>query len=90
MIRIIALALLGALSLACQTHSPGVGTRVFVVERATGSLAVYDYAKRELLPRRITGLGNLRHATMIFSPDLRYGYLSSRSGQVSRIDIEKL
>ncbi|MBW2415644.1 MAG: protein nirF [Deltaproteobacteria bacterium] len=68
----------------------GIGSRVFVVERASGSLAVYDLATRELLPKRIEGLGNLRHATMIFSPDLRYGFLATRSGQVSRIDLETL
>ncbi len=68
----------------------GIGSRVFVVERETGSLAVYDFIERKLLPKRITGLGNMRHATMIFSPDLRYGYLSSRSGQVSRIDLETM
>jgi protein NirF len=85
-----ALAVGGALLFGCQTPSPGIGSRVFVVERATGSLAVYDFVERELLSKRITGLGNLRHATMIFSPDLRYGYLSSRSGQVSRIDLHTL
>jgi protein NirF len=74
--------------LGCDgAETPGIGSRVFVVERASGSLAVYDLVERKLLPKRITGLGNLRHATMIFSPDLRYGYLSSRGGQVSRIDL---
>ncbi|MCP3987320.1 MAG: protein nirF [bacterium] len=68
----------------------GIGSRVFVVERASGSLAVYDYQARKLLPERITGLGNLRHATMIFSPDLRYGYLATRGGKVSRIDLQSL
>jgi protein NirF len=68
----------------------GIGSRVFVVERESGSLAVYDFQERRLLPQRITDLGNLRHATMIFSPDLRWGYLASRSGQVSRIDLESL
>ena len=82
-------------SLALVSYSPGaraggIGSRVFVVERASGSLAIYDFIERKLLPERITGLGNLRHATMIFSPDLRFGYLATRNGQVSRIDLEKL
>jgi len=81
--------------LALAAHAPaaqagGIGSRVFVVERASGSLAVYDFIERKLLPERITGLGNLRHATMIFSPDLRFGYLATRNGQVSRIDLETL
>ncbi|RMG13857.1 MAG: protein nirF [Planctomycetota bacterium] len=68
----------------------GVAGRVFVVERASESLAVYDLLRRRLLPQRIEGLGNLRHATMVFSPDLRYGYLATRSGKVTRIDLETL
>jgi protein NirF len=84
------LALASGFLLACQIGAGSIGSRVFVVERESGSLAVYDYVERKLLAKRITGLGNLRHATMIFSPDLRYGYLATRGGQVSRIDLEKL
>ena len=51
--------LAAALLLACQTPSQGIGSRVFVVERASGSLAIYDYVERKLLPQRITGLGDL-------------------------------
>jgi protein NirF len=76
--------------LVATAQASGIGSRVFVVERSSGSLAVYDFVERKLLPDRITGLGNLRHATMIFSPDLRFGYLATRSGQVSRIDLERL
>ncbi|MDH3519809.1 MAG: hypothetical protein OEM49_05070, partial [Myxococcales bacterium] len=75
---------------AAAAQAQGLGSRVFVVQRASGSLAVYDYLERKLLPKRITDLGDLRHATMIFSPDLRYGYLATRSGQLSRIDLERL
>jgi protein NirF len=82
--------LCGALLQAPPIHAEGVGSRVFVVERESGSLAIYDYVERKLLPKRVEDLGNLRHATMIFSPDLRFGYLATRSGQVSRIDLERL
>jgi len=83
-------ALLGCLWIAAPALAGGIGSRVFIVERESGSLAVYDFAERKLLPKRITGLGNLRHATMIFGADLRYGYLATRNGQLSRIDLEKL
>ncbi len=76
--------------LCLEAAAQGIGSRVFVVERSSESLAVYDLATRELLPNRISGLGDLRHATMIFSPDLRYAYLATRSGQVSQIDLQKL
>jgi protein NirF len=91
MTRALALsAVASAWLLAAPAAGGGIGSRVFVVERDSGSLAVYDYLERRLLPERITGLGNLNHATMIFSPDLRYGYLATRGGQVSRIDLETL
>jgi protein NirF len=80
----------GALLAPWPGWAQGVGSRVFVVERSAERLAVYDLARRELLPQRIEGLGDLRHATMIFSPDLRYGYLATRNGKVSRIDLEKM
>ena len=69
--------------------SRGVGSRVFVVERDSSSLAVYDLAER-LVVGRIEGLGNLQHATMTFSPDLDYGYVASRSGKLTRIDLHAL
>ena len=86
--------LVGLLLLVGLAVSPlygaGIGTRVFVVQRESGSLAVYDYQERRMVPSNITGLGNLRHATMIFTPDLRYGFLSTRSGKISRIDLATL
>ncbi|MBI2567198.1 MAG: hypothetical protein HYV63_09235 [Candidatus Schekmanbacteria bacterium] len=76
--------------LAARAAAGGVGARVFIVERSSASLAVYDLAERRLLPERITGLGDLHHATMTFAPDLRYGFLATRSGQLTRIDLESL
>lgn len=67
-----------------------VGSRVFVVERENESLAVYDLEERRVLPQRITGLGNMRHATMVFSPRLDYAYLATRNGKLSRIDLRTL
>jgi protein NirF len=67
----------------------GVGSRVFVVERETESLAVVDIDRLEVVGR-VEGLGNMRHAVMVFTPDLKSGYLATRSGQVSRIDLETL
>lgn len=71
-------------------NASGLGSRVFVVERETESLAVYDFMAKKMVPAQITGLGNMRHATMIFTPDLRYGFLSTRSGKISRIDLASL
>ncbi len=82
------LALL-ALLIPPTAHAGGPGTEVYVVERANEALAIYDFADRKLLPQRIEGLGNMRHATMTFSQDLRYGYVATRNGLLSRVDLHK-
>ncbi|MDH4247118.1 MAG: protein nirF [Deltaproteobacteria bacterium] len=68
----------------------GVAGRVFVVEREASRLAVYDYLRHELLPQRIEGLGDMRHALMAFSKDLRHGFVATRSGQLTRFDLNTL
>jgi len=80
-----------SVSAAPPTLPPGgIGSRVFVVERETESLGVYDLASRSYTPGHIKGLGNMRHATMTFSADLRWGYVATRSGKLSRIDLAKV
>ncbi|MBI2186128.1 MAG: hypothetical protein HYU37_03260 [Acidobacteria bacterium] len=69
--------------------SAGIASRVFVVERNAGSLAVYDLADRRVIGR-IEGLGNLQHAVMTFSRWLDFGYIATRSGRLTRIDLQSL
>ncbi|MBI3394801.1 MAG: hypothetical protein HY042_03095, partial [Spirochaetia bacterium] len=80
---------LAAVLSAC-TPTATVGTRVFVVERAGGKLAVIDYAKMELITKIQTSAGDMRHASMVFDPALRYGYVALRNGVLSRIDLARL
>lgn len=68
----------------------GVGGRLFIVQRETESLSVYDSVNRKILPVKVSGLGNMRHATMVFSRDLRWGYVATRNGLLSRIDLNTL
>jgi len=72
-----------------STPTTGVAGRVYVVERGSGSLAIYDLIERRLLDQRIDGLGDLHHAVMAFSPDLRWGYVATRGGLLTRIDLER-
>ena len=64
----------------------GTAALMVVVEREKGSVAVFDSIKHELLGR-VEGLGNLRHATMVFSRDARYAFVIARDGVVSKIDL---
>ncbi len=87
--RLLALSVLLVVQ-ACAARATGVGGRIFIVQRETESLSVYDSASRKILPVKVSGLGNMRHATMVFSRDLRWGYVATRNGLLSRIDLETL
>jgi protein NirF len=69
-----------------QKKTYGTASLMVVVERERGSVAVFDSIKHELLGR-VEGLGNLRHATMVFSRDARYAYIIARDGIVSKVDL---
>src|SRR3990170_7795868 len=64
----------------------GTAALMVVVERERGSVAVFDSIRHELLGR-VEGLGNLRHATMVFSRDARYAFVIARDGVVSKVDL---
>lgn len=57
-----------------------------VVERATGSLLLVDQSEHATLTR-IDGLGDLSHASLVYSPDQRYAYVFGRDGGLTKVDI---
>ena len=57
-----------------------------VVERASGSLLVVDRSERAAIGR-ITGLGDLSHASLVYSPDERFAYVFGRDGGLTKVDI---
>ena len=67
----------------------GTGGLVVVVERLKGSVLVIDSTRHRLL-KRIEGVGNLRHATVKFSRDMRYAYVITRTADVVKIDLHRL
>ncbi|MCP4042483.1 MAG: protein nirF [Gammaproteobacteria bacterium] len=64
----------------------GTGDLGLVVERAAGSLVVVDTTARKQLAR-VTGLGDLSHASVVYSRDERYGYVFGRDGGLTKVDI---
>ena len=68
----------------CLTR--GTGDLGIVIERATGSLQVLDTTARTSL-FRVTGLGDLSHASAVFSRDERYAYVFGRDGGLSKVDL---
>jgi protein NirF len=68
----------------CLTR--GTGDMGLVVERAAGSVQILDTtAKTSLF--RVEGLGDLSHASAVFSRDERYAYIFGRDGGLSKIDL---
>ena len=57
-----------------------------VVERASGAVLLIDQSERAALAR-IGGLGDLSHASVVWSPDERFAYVFGRDGGLSRVDI---
>jgi protein NirF len=68
----------------CLTR--GTGDLGIVIERASGSVQVVDTTARSSL-FRIKGLGDLSHASAVFSRDARYAYIFGRDGGLSKIDL---
>lgn len=64
----------------------GTGDLGLVIERATGSVQILDTtAKTSLF--RIEELGDLSHASAVYSRDQRYAYIFGRDGGLSKIDL---
>jgi len=85
MIRLLALLALVALPAAAAEVRATGGLGV-VVERATGSLLVVDRTTHAALGR-VTGLGDLSHASVVFSPDERFAYVFGRDGGLTKVDL---
>ena len=83
----ILLALLFVLpALAAAGELRGTGSLGLVIERAAGSALIVDTMARRTIGR-VEGLGDLSHASVVFSPDQRYGYVFGRDGGLTKVDL---
>ncbi|WP_110402136.1 cytochrome D1 domain-containing protein [Sphaerotilus hippei] len=77
---------LGLLS-ACAVAPPrGTGDLGLVIERARGSVVLVDTTQRTVLGR-VDGLGDLSHASVVFSRDGLHAYVFGRDGGLSKVDL---
>ncbi|MEN8261079.1 MAG: cytochrome D1 domain-containing protein [Pseudomonadota bacterium] len=74
------------LSACGATPLRGTGDLGVVIERAGGSVLVVDTTHRSRIAR-IVGLGDLSHASVVYSRDQRYAYVFGRDGGLSKIDL---
>tara|TARA_R110002072_G_scaffold38138_19_gene110558 strand:- start:125 stop:1363 length:1239 start_codon:yes stop_codon:yes gene_type:complete len=73
-------------SKAAELPLRGTGDLGVVIERATGSLLIVNSTQREVL-NRVEGLGDLSHASVVFSRDERYAYVFGRDGGLTKVDL---
>jgi protein NirF len=85
------LALMGASSLLLAgcvgvPAATGTGDLGVVVARSTGTLAIVNTSQRKLLAE-VKGLGDLSHASVVFSRDGRYAFVFGRDGALTKVDL---
>ncbi len=80
------LAAAAAVLLAGFGEPRGTGDLGLVVERAAGRVQVVDTTTRTALGS-IAGLGDLSHASIVYSRDQRYGYVFGRDGGLTKVDL---
>ena len=69
-----------------EAATRGSGDLALVIERANGSLQVVETTGNSRVAR-IEGLGDLSHASAVFSRDQRYAFVFGRDGGLSKVDL---
>ncbi len=64
----------------------GTGNLGLVIERADGRVQIVDNSTRQSLAT-VPGLGDLSHASVVFSRDGRYAYVFGRDGGLTKVDL---
>lgn len=86
---LVLLMLFGLLSAVFVQADPllrGTGDLAVVVERASGSLQIMETSGNSAVGR-VEGLGDLSHASVVYSRDARYAYVFGRDGGLSKVDM---
>jgi len=64
----------------------GTGDLAVVIERAAGALQIVDTGDKAAVAR-VEGLGDLSHASVVFSRDARYAFVFGRDGGLTKVDL---
>ena len=78
-----------SLPASAQSSAPvlrGTGDLGVVIERAIGQVKIVESSTRTILGT-VAGLGDLSHASVVFSRDGRYAYVFGRDGGLSKVDL---
>lgn len=64
----------------------GTGDLGLIIERASGSVVIVETTEQTKLGR-VDGLGDLSHASAVFSRDGRFAYVFGRDGGLTKVDL---
>lgn len=64
----------------------GTGDLGVIIERATGSVQIVDTTQRVSIGN-VKGLGDLSHASLVYSRDGRFAYVFGRDGGLTKVDL---
>ena len=79
--------LLAVLLAGCATPATrGTGDLGVIIERASGRVQLVDTSKRAPIGA-VPGLGDLSHASVVYSRDGRYAFVFGRDGGLSKVDL---
>mgnify|MGYP002640999801 CR=1 FL=1 len=67
-------------------HAQATGDLGIVIERASGSVQIIETSHNTSLGR-VEGLGDLSHASAVYSRDGRFAYVFGRDGGLTKVDI---
>ena len=76
----------GSAALAETPTLRGTGDLGIIIERATGQVIIFDSTTKKAL-FTVSELGDLSHASAVFSRDGRYAFVFGRDGGLSKVDL---
>ena len=79
-------SLLGSLVAKAGDDLRGTGDLAVVIERAGGKVLIVDTTVNQSIAE-VAGLGDLSHASVVYSRDERYAYVFGRDGGLSKVDL---
>lgn len=87
-LRSICFAVSGLMLAACAHQPMATGDLGVVIERGTGAVQIINTTTHASLSR-VEGLGDLSHASVVYSRDQRFAYVFGRDGGLTKVDILK-
>jgi protein NirF len=91
MLGLMSVLLLGACASSVNNNPSalrGTGDLGVIIERASGSVQIVDSSQLTSIAN-VTGLGDLSHASLVYSRDGRYAYVFGRDGGLTKLDLLK-